>query len=798
MAIGSSAGAGEFPEIMTHPLMHVAPRAALVTLILTGPRASVAAELPAAGPMLAGTALLTMEGEIDSELVGGVDRFLQRQLDRSQASRHRFWKRDFTSANAYQASLAPNRERLAHILGVRDTRVGFDALELLATTAAAAVVGQNEHFQTLAVRWPVVGEMTAEGLLLRPTLDRDFAADIVAIPDADLTPEQLIGLAPGVPAAAQYARRLAESGCRVLVPMIVSRARGEFTWRGHRPDLTNREFLYRPAFELGRHLIGYEVQKVLAAVDWFTTQQAAEDRRPVAVVGWGEGGLLALYSAALDPRIDAALVSGYFQPREGLWREPIDRNVFGLLEQFGDAELAAMVAPRVLIIEAARGPEVTLRGGPGAPGQLRTPPIEPVRGEVERARELVAAAGWQRSIRLVESDSGSGPFASAEALRQLLAGLGPDRTLAPLGPEPRPVGPQRDPVRRRQRQMREMDRHGQQVLRESPQVRREFLGGLDTSSLDDYRRSTARYREVFARQIVGCFDQPRLAAHPRTRRVYDEPGWTGYEVVLDVYPDVIAYGILLVPRDLRPGERRPVVVCQHGLEGRAQDVVAGDHPAYHDFAARLAERGFVTFAPQNLYRFGDRFRTLQRKANPLGKTLFSIITPQHQQIVDWLQALPFVDAGRIAFYGLSYGGKTAMRVPALVTDYCLSICSADFNDWVDKNASTHSPYSYVWTGEYEIFEFDLGSTFGYAEMAALIAPRPFMVERGHHDGVASDETVAGEFAKVRRLYQADLKIGARCRIEWFDGPHTIHGRGTFDFLHEHLQWPARQAARGAP
>ena len=211
---------------------------------------------------------------------------------------------------------------------------------------------------------------------------------------------------------------------------------------------------------------------------------------------------------------------------------------------------------------------------------------------------------------------------------------------------------------------------------------------------------------------------------------------------MDVYPDVIAYGILLLPKDLKPDERRPVVVCQHGLEGRPQHVIMGDQGAYHDFAARLAERGFVTFAPQNLYIFTDRFRSLQRKANPLGKTLFSIIVPQHQQIVDWLKTQPFVDPQRIAFYGLSYGGKTAMRVPPLVKDYCLSICSADFNEWVWKNASTKSPYSYVWTGEYEIFEFDLGSTFNYAEMAALIAPRPFMVERGHFDGVAPDEAVS--------------------------------------------------------
>jgi hypothetical protein len=262
-------------------------------------------------------------------------------------------------------------------------------------------------------------------------------------------------------------------------------------------------------------------------------------------------------------------------------------------------------------------------------------------------------------------------------------------------------------------------------------------------------------------------------------------------VVLDVFPDVIAYGILLVPKDLKPGERRPVVVCQHGLESHAQATVTGASPYYHDFASRLCERGFVTFAPQNLYIFGDRFRTLQRKANPLGKTLFSIIAPQHQQITDWLAAQPFVDPARIAFYGLSYGGKTAMRVPALVTNYCLSICSGDFNDWVWKNASTLSHYSYVWSPEYEIFEFDLGSTFNYSEMAALIAPRPFMVERGHLDVVAPDEAVAYEFAKVRYLYEARLGLKDRCRIEWFTGPHTIHAEGTFDFLAEQLHWPPR-------
>ena len=264
-----------------------------------------------------------------------------------------------------------------------------------------------------------------------------------------------------------------------------------------------------------------------------------------------------------------------------------------------------------------------------------------------------------------------------------------------------------------------------------------------------------------------------------------------YRLVLDVFPDVMATGLLLLPDDVQPGERRPVVVCQHGLEGRPDDLLGGadKESIYKGMATRLAQRGFITFAPQNLYLYGDRFRTLQRKANPLGKTLFSVIVPQHRQIVGWLATLPQVDPERIAFYGLSYGGKSAMRIPALVNDYCLSICSADFNDWVWKNASTSSPYSYVWTGEYEIFEFDLGSTFNYAEMAALIAPRPFMVERGHFDTVGPDERVALEFAKVRFLYEARLGLPGRAEIEWFVGPHAIHGEGTYAFLHHHLDWP---------
>src|SRR5512140_574948 len=74
----------------------------------------------AQGQPLAGTAPLTMQGDIASNLVAGADRFLLRKIEASTAGRAQFWHRDFSSWQAYEQSLATNRQRLAHILGVRD------------------------------------------------------------------------------------------------------------------------------------------------------------------------------------------------------------------------------------------------------------------------------------------------------------------------------------------------------------------------------------------------------------------------------------------------------------------------------------------------------------------------------------------------------------------------------------------------------------------------------------------------------------------------------------------------------
>ncbi|WP_166824614.1 alpha/beta hydrolase family protein [Thalassoroseus pseudoceratinae] len=721
---------------------------------------------------------LTMEGDLASEMVAGIDRFLLRQIDQTRAERFNEWKSAFTQSKSREKFIEQKRTALAKMLGVVDSRLPFDEFERLGNPRPS----HQKSWTATPVRWPVLGypgpswpdqpSIEGEGLLLSP-IDRKPHGAFIVIPDADQSPEELAGIAGELPVDRQYARQLVEQGYSVLVPTLISRERAK---RNGRANLTNREFLYRSAFVLGRHLVGYEVQTVIAGVDFLNRTAPNSEAVPIGVLGTGEGGMIALYTAALDGRIDAVCVGGYFGPRERSWEEPISRNVFGRLNHFGDAEIATMIAPRTLIVLDAEYPEVEIPGEGGAPAKLARVPSNDVQAEVNRARQILPKNDGL-AISIVKK---APVHALLEALKL------PTEESNENEAAPRSIV---DSPSRQRRLLANADRHNQWVLRESPYVREEFFKGLKTDSLEDYAESIEDYRTAFREDVIGEFDIEPLPFNPRSRTTWNNEHWTGYEVVLDVFPDVFAYGVLLMPKGIEDGEKRPVVVCQHGLEGRPTDTFLDDHRAYHDYAAKLAERGFIVFAPQNPYLFKDRFRTLQRKANPLGRSLFSIIVPQHQQIVDWLQTLPQVDPDRIGFYGLSYGGKSAMRIPALVTDYALSICSADFNEWVWKNASTRAKHSYVWTGEYEIYEFNLGGTFNYSEMAALIAPRPFMVERGHFDGVAPDKTVGAEFAKVRRLYNAKLGIGDRCEIEWFVGPHTINAKGTFDFLHRHLQWP---------
>jgi dienelactone hydrolase len=767
---------------------------------------------------------LVVEGDLSIKIIEGAHQFIEEEIAQSVERRQRWWNRDFTSRESYERSVDPNRKRFMKIIGVvdkteplqqfatgiRDQHPGI-IMERYALDADALVVGETSRFIIYQVRWPVLNKIYGEGLLLEPKTKP--VGNIIAIPDADQTPEQLVGLSPGIPLESQFARRLAENGFKVLVPMIISR---QFLFTGMMHQQTHREWLYRQAYHMGKHVIGFEVQKILSAVDWFEKSSPAKTK--VGVAGYHEGGLLAFYAAAVDRRIEATLVSGYFNARESTWNEPLYRNVWGLLSEFGDAEIASLIAPRSIVIEHSTIPELieqVIKPGEaerkigawpftGYKGTLRTPDYKTLEAEFIRIGKIIPKNDFQQRHVISGPNKKATNFGSDEALQKFCQLLGLAAPLVKVNEMPEDRRSAFKSEERQVRQVQEIEHHVQGLLRDSDQARNQFFLYRVMPEFEKRSWSTKpvhpsypparfideskKYQKIFREEILGQFSQPMLSPQPRSRKLYDNARWTGYEVVLDVFRNLSAAGVLLIPKDIRPGERRPVVVCQHGRDDIPQKLVEGNNSAYNDVASKLADKGFIVYAPYNPYRGEDLYRWLDRKANTVKATLFSFILAQHDQTLRWLGGLPFVDNQRIAFYGLSYGGETAMRIPAALDGYCLSICAGDFGDWTRKVVDTHFKGSFMNTLEWEMPYFDMGSTFSYAEMAYLIFPRPFMVERGHDDLVQPTEWVAYEYGKVKYFYD-QFGLADKTAIEFFNGGHSMRGEGTFDFLHKHLNWP---------
>src|SRR5690349_4188347 len=128
-----------------------------------------------------GTAPLIDQGDLSAQMVAGIDSFLTKQTQQSLAERNKHWHREFSSLEAYNTSVQPNRERLRKVIGAVDPRVPITAIEFVSSTAGSSRLVETDAYTCDAVRWPVFAGVSAEGIWLRPKSPNGIR--IVAIPD---------------------------------------------------------------------------------------------------------------------------------------------------------------------------------------------------------------------------------------------------------------------------------------------------------------------------------------------------------------------------------------------------------------------------------------------------------------------------------------------------------------------------------------------------------------------------------------------------------------------------------------
>lgn len=108
------------------------------------------------------------------------------------------------------------------------------------------------------------------------------------------------------------------------------------------------------ALLVGQTMIGWRVWDVMRTVDYIATRAELDSSR-VGCMGISGGGTVTLFSAALEPRIRAALVSGYlntFRDSIGSLSHCIDNYVPGILNWAEMYDIAGLIAPRPLFVES--------------------------------------------------------------------------------------------------------------------------------------------------------------------------------------------------------------------------------------------------------------------------------------------------------------------------------------------------------------------------------------------------------------------------------------------------------------
>lgn len=752
--------------------------AAAPKLLAQGQAAAVARIASEAGvelrpkPHMMGTELLTLpsdparpsamispgEGSIYVQQLNEENEYWLQRTEDTPALRDKSWAPDFSSLAAYRRSLQQHRQDLRRMLGLLpEAKFGARAQER---------VLEQDSFRVEDVTIPIAAGFGAKALLIVPM--GSVSGAVIAIPDATVSREEFLGLKEGQ-SAAPWLEKLLGRRIAVAVPVMTERTT-DYPF-GAQWGINRRQLIYRLGFVVGRTLVGLEVQQTLAVRNYLARRLQLKDAR-IGLLGTGQGGMTALYAAGVDGQFGPVDILNYFQQRENCWNEPVDRMLYGQLNEFGDAEVADLIAP---------GPLTIFTSADGGIAQAS------VEAEAKRTRRYYGGLKQTGALAVKEaSNRDDGLRSAAEDLdRRLGQGEGDAEAVISKRFSEQQINSTRNA------QFESLHAYVQQLDRESDQVRASYWK-LDSVTPNTSIAKAAQLRAALS-QLMGKIPTERGPLDAYTRLILVSDKFIAYDVFLEVLPGVHAYGQLLVPRNQRG--RLAVVICQHGLGGRPTDITGiGPRPeegTYHNLGLHLANLGYVVFAPYLTVPVRQELlvNPLVREAAAVGMMRTSLELAKLHRIVDFLQSLPFVDGNRIGYYGLSYGGYSAIWMPPLEPRIKLNVISGHFNDWRTKITDEKSSESYLRYQDADFYNWNVLNRFSHVELVAAMAPRAVCVEFGQHDPTTTPLWHARAWMQVEAWKKAAGLGGLTEKVveARYEGIHEIHGIETLAFLNRWLR-----------
>ena len=284
--------------------------------------------------------------QLRNRLQKAYDWYYSRRCEDSDQEIAKHWHRDFSSREAYEASVEENRQHFLQLMG--GWPWSRDELN-----PRCQRLYENDTFTVDRVFLHSFEDVEFDCLLLVPQGISEPGPAIVAQHGLGSTPELACGFVTDKGPYHRFGSRLARLGYVVIAPRMIG-------------PQDKRRPLYRKAMLMGERLMGAEMFTLSRAVDYLQTLDEVDPER-IGMYGLSQGGQSALWLPAVEKRIKVTVISAFFNLR---WRKMVisggenytayidtdeeDKFYYGQLLEFSDSDIVSLICPRCVFVEAGK------------------------------------------------------------------------------------------------------------------------------------------------------------------------------------------------------------------------------------------------------------------------------------------------------------------------------------------------------------------------------------------------------------------------------------------------------------